>query len=65
MPGAFFCHKCGTKVSLDTCPNCGHAIEGNENFCPSCGTSLKEQAKTKAPTVEEAPVAKTEVTPEA
>src|SRR5262245_26453890 len=39
VPGAKFCHACGTRTA-QTCPNCGSPIKPEFRFCPECGTAL-------------------------
>lgn len=48
VPGAKFCHECGTKLELGTeekeeireCPNCGNPLKPQTRFCGKCGTPV-------------------------
>jgi ribosomal protein L40E len=38
VPGAKFCHQCGTVLELKTnCGSCGSSLPANALFCPQCG----------------------------
>lgn len=29
-------------MSMSYCTQCGHALAGDEKFCPACGTAVKQ-----------------------